>query len=371
MREFSFFWEFLPVLGSLILFYRLSRPRERGDFETSLQTGTESDRPFVSIVVPARNEEANLPPLLRSFEKLDYPKFEVIVVDDQSTDRTVAIAESFGVRCIRAPEKKSGWIGKSWACHIGAHAGRGDLLLFTDADTVHSPDSLSHMVEFINSKNLDMASALPYHQAPRFWEKLLGPFWLLALLTNAPYQPPQQKRLFAIGQYLLFRRSGYEFLGGHELVRESLAEDLDLARAALKGTRGYAVFSEAPPFMVRMYSSPLEFFRGWRRLIRVGIGKSSYLSVFEVMCAFAAAAVPWTVDGPVVLRVFLFIVLVGAMAFWQRRHGAFSILGAVFYPISFGLFALITFVAVADNIRGRAVVWRDRSYVYDKSSSKV
>ena len=105
--------------------------------------------PRVSIVVPARNEEHNMPLLLDSLAKLDYPDYEVVVVDDRSTDRTAAVIAAFAnVRMVAGVERPTDirWGGKQWACVQGAAAATGDLLLFTDADTVHEPDSLRRAV---------------------------------------------------------------------------------------------------------------------------------------------------------------------------------------------------------------------------------
>src|SRR5690606_5792409 len=123
-------------------------------------------------------------------------------------------------------------------------------LLFTDADTVHRPESLSTALRFLRERRLDLLSAVPFHQASHSWERWLGPFHVLLLAATAVQQPPTRARLFAIGQYLLFDARYYERSGGHAAVRSALAEDMALAtRAAESGAR-YGVYTAGPLFAV-------------------------------------------------------------------------------------------------------------------------
>ena len=153
--------------------------------------------PGVSIVIPARDEEHNLPSLLASLRAIDYPAYEVIVVDDNSSDRTAAVAEAGGARVLRGLPLPPGWNGKNWACHQAVKIATGELLLFTDADTVHRADGLRRAVGFLEAKNADLVSALPYHRCPTWWERLLGPFHALVLVATA-HRRPRPRRLYAV-----------------------------------------------------------------------------------------------------------------------------------------------------------------------------
>src|SRR5258708_2636588 len=131
-----------------------------------------SERPTVSVIVPARNEEACLGGCLESLVSQDGVGFEIIVVDDGSTDRTRAIAESFpGVQVIEPGPLPAGWSGKNNAVTAGARRARGEWLLFTDADTVHRPGSLVRALAEAQERGADMLSYSPEQEVHGVWER--------------------------------------------------------------------------------------------------------------------------------------------------------------------------------------------------------
>src|SRR5688572_14332863 len=141
------------------------------------------DRTRVSIVVPARNEAHNLPALLASLRALAPAAHEIILVDDHSTDGTGDLARAAGATVVTPPPLPPGWLGKLWACHAGAQAATGDLLLFSDADTVHAPWSLARAVARLEATGADLLSVIPTHAVVALWEKLQGVFQLLLLVA--------------------------------------------------------------------------------------------------------------------------------------------------------------------------------------------
>ena len=324
--------------------------------------------PRVSIVVPARNEERNIPLLLRSLAQLDYPNYEVVVVDDRSTDRTAAVIAEFGefadsanVRMVAGVERPTDirWGGKQWACVQGAAAATGDLLLFTDADTVHEPDSLRRAVAAIQASGAGLLSCLPFHENPQLWERLLGPFQLLILALTAPFAPPKPGRVFVIGQYLLFTREAYEHIGGHTAVASDFAEDLPLANRALRLGLGVEVYRGAPLFHVRMYASLGEFIKGWRRNFRSGFIYASPLAGLDatLMIVGITGGVQFC---PKALAIML---LAGLFTSWrQRAIGRFQMIGAFLWPLSLGLFCWATLLAIWDLVFKREMIWKGRSY---------
>lgn len=310
--------------------------------------------PRVSIIVPARNEAKNLPALLHSLAAIRDPAPEIIVVDDRSADDTAAIARAHGARVVAGLPLPSGWSGKQWACHQGAAVAEGDFLLFTDADTVHAPDGLARAIAAMQAQDLGLASCLPYHAGTTWWERLTGPFHLLLLAVTAPYADPKQKRVYAIGQFLLFRRAAYRTIGGHEAVKGAFVEDLPLANRALAQGVRYGVLAGAPYFHVRMYATLGDFIRGWRRNFRAGLGGSTALAPLEItlmIAAFAGGGAP-----------LLTVLTIALAAFRQRDLGSFSIWGAVLFPFSLVLFCLVTALAVFDMVFARKLLWKGRAY---------
>src|SRR3974390_180100 len=204
-------------------------------------TGTATGMPQVSVIVPARNEEASLGACLESLAAQTGVSFEMIVIDDHSTDRTRAIASSFpGVRVIEAGPLPDGWTGKNNAVATGATQARGEWLLFTDADTVHLPGSLARSLAEAQNLGAAMLSYSPGQIVGGFWEKAVMPVIVAELASR--YRPsevsdPQSPTAAANGQYILITRKAYDAVGGHAAVAQSLLEDVDLARAVKQSGR--------------------------------------------------------------------------------------------------------------------------------------
>ena len=218
----------LTALGNSLFLHRLGRGHP-----------LPKEVPFVSILVPARNEEANIETCVCSLLAQDYPAFEVIVMDDQSTDATGAIlneiqAQHPSLKILRGQSLPSGWLGKNWACHQLAMAAGGELLLFTDADTWHAPRALHESVAALLEERADMLTAFPREQVISWGEKLTVP--ILGFMPFA-FVPVFLARLWrlplltvTIGQYMLFRRTAYEVVGGYERIRSHPVDDVMLGR---------------------------------------------------------------------------------------------------------------------------------------------
>lgn len=317
--------------------------------------------PKVSIIIPCRNEAHNLPVLLSSLSELNYPNKEIIVVDDQSEDITASVASAFAVKVVRGTERPEGWRGKQWACQQGAMQARGDWLLFTDADTFHFPTSLFEAVRFSVDRQLDLLSCLPFHRCTSFWEKLVGPFHFLVLTSTAPFAKPRSKKVFAIGQYLLFRRDFYEKLGGHAAVKDELVEDLPLVNRCLAINGVYEVFTRRPLFSVRMYDTFADFVAGWRRNFRAGMAGSAPSALFEMLIVVAGLAAGGHISSG---WIWLLPCLIGIsfLLLRQRFIGEFSWLGPLLLPFSLGLFCFISALAAWDETSRRPQVWKGRHY---------
>src|SRR5258708_40324726 len=198
-------------------------------------------RPAVSVIVPARNEQACLGACLQSLVAQTGVPFEIIVVDDHSTDRTREIAQSFpGARVMEAGPLPEGWTGKNNAVTAGAREARGQWLLFTDADTVHLSGSLARALAEAEARRVDLLSYSPEQIVESFWEKAVMPV-IFAELASA-YRPagvsdPQSSPAPAHRQSLLIRPPTYDPLPGHAAIASSLLEDVALARAVKRSGR--------------------------------------------------------------------------------------------------------------------------------------
>lgn len=352
--------------GAVVAMWRWSRLVRLG----RRPAGTGGPMPRVSIIVPARDEAHNLPRLLASLGRLEPAPAEIIVVDDHSRDGTGDLARAAGATVIVPPPLPSGWLGKSWACHAGAAAASGELLLFTDADTVHGAASLGDGVAALG--DAELLSAVPTHRAETAWERAQGPFHLLLLLAcraGAPDAPG--KRRFSIGQYLLFRRAAYDRIGGHAAVRAAIAEDLALAERITGSGGRFTLLARPGTVEVRMYPEGLGgFVRGWRRSFRDGMGAAGAGGGLEV-----AAAIGWLLGVPMSLATAAAAGAAPWLAAWLAAHVATTVAlaraqrlvgrlawwGAALFPLAALAFVAVSAAAAVDHLRGAPVRWRGRT----------
>ena len=246
------------------------KPRPR---RPRTQTATKKKPPApgveVSVIVPARDEEASLPACLASILTQQGVRFEVIVVDDHSSDRTADIARSFApVQLVSAGPLPEGWCGKQHALHTGVQAARGPWLLFTDADTIHLPDSLASALEEAHHFGADLLSYSPAQEVGTFVERALMPV-VFAELAQA-YRPaevcdPASPVAAANGQYLLISREAYDAVGGHAACAGTLLEDVALARRVKQSGRRLRFRFGGDAVRTRMYRTYAEMRDGWTK----------------------------------------------------------------------------------------------------------
>jgi chlorobactene glucosyltransferase len=230
----------------------------------------EPELPSVAVIVPARNEAKNLERLLPSLNALAYPgHLQVSVVDDGSIDDTAKVARRHQAACLQLNKLPAGWLGKPHACHQGALLADSDLLLFTDADTCHSPDSLARAVSLLLLEELDALSLFPSQRFVSWWDALPLSAAFAGLFAVLPRRFP-----LVNGQYVLVRREAYFASGGFGSVRQEPVEDLAFgARLQAQGFR-LAPVNGAGVLDVHMYDS---FASVWRGLTRIGAGSLPWL----------------------------------------------------------------------------------------------
>lgn len=347
------------------------------------------DPPLVSVVVPARNEAANIVGCLESVAASDYPAFEIVVVDDRSEDGTGELARSVapgGARRISVLDGEplpEGWLGKPWACWQGARVATGEVLLFTDADTVHGPDLLVRTVADLERTGADAHTVAGRQIVGSFWERVVQPqvFALLLLRFGGRMKTPLSRERWrdaiANGQYLMFRRRVYEAMGGHRAVRGEVVEDLRLAQILVREGHRLMVREAEDALATRMYRSLGGLLEGWTKNLATGVRQS----VPPVLRPVAApvAALAWGlfwVSPPLTL-------LAGALGFggpsllaWSGTASGVGVLvwGAasrrmrsapvwgLFYPLGA---AMAVFILLRSWIRGSRVEWKGRRYRID------
>ena len=189
--------------------------------------------PKVSIILPARNEEKYIARCLDSLLKQNYPNFEIIAINDSSRDRTEVIMQHYAARdprilVVNAKSKPVGWVGKNWACYQGYLRATGNLLLFTDADTVHLPSTMSLSVKHLIFENLDALTAIPKLLCKDFWTKITLPMlstFLYSRFSALRVNDPKTKIGYFFGSFFIISRRTYEKVGTHKAVRHEIIED--------------------------------------------------------------------------------------------------------------------------------------------------
>ena len=245
-----------------------------------------SGGPSISVIVPARNEEVSLGACLESLIAQTGVAFEIIVVDDGSTDSTREIAQSYaGVRVVDPDPLPEGWSGKTNAMMSGAKHAQGQWLLFTDADTVHLPCSLQHSLEEAKSKGASLLSYSPEQEVHGFWEKAVMPVIfsdLAATYSPSRVSDPNSPAAAANGQYLLVSREAYDAIGGHAAVAKTLLEDVAFARAMKMS--GRKIFFRYGGDVVRthMYRSFAQLREGWTKNLSLLFPSSLRLAILRL-----------------------------------------------------------------------------------------
>jgi glycosyltransferase involved in cell wall biosynthesis len=241
--------------------------------------------------VPARNEEASLEACLDSLVSQTTIDFEIIVVDDGSTDRTRAIAESIpGVKVIEPGPLPDGWTGKNNAVAAGAREACGEWLLFTDADTVHKPGSLAKAVAEARKQKADLLSYSPEQEVHSFWERAVMPVIFAELARKYPparMSDPSSKLAAANGQYVLVSRSAYDAVGGHAAVATSLLEDVALARKVKAAGYRISFRYGGEAVRTRMYRNFRQLREGWTKNLALLFPSAVPLALWSIV-EFAA-----------------------------------------------------------------------------------
>ena len=239
--------------------------------------GSPADGPRVAIIVPARDESANIGACLAALLAQDYPRLAIVVVDDESTDDTAAIVRRLSTQdrrivLMQSPPLPPGWTGKVNACAAGARAvaDAAEWLCFVDADIRAQPALIASAIGAASREAIDLLTLAPRQELQSFAERLVLPcgFYLLSFSQNlARMQAADSDDAAATGQFMLIRRAAYEDVGGHAAVSRSIVEDLDLAR--LMKRRGHRVLmQDATALMsVRTYTDWATLWPGLARTL--------------------------------------------------------------------------------------------------------
>ncbi|GAB4428192.1 MAG: glycosyltransferase family 2 protein [Anaerolineales bacterium] len=346
------------------------------------------DAPLISVCVPARNEARNIRHCVSALQKQTYPNFEIIVLDDRSTDATPEILSALSaadsrIKVINGSDLPPGWAGKPHALTQAATIARGEWLCFIDADTFVTPDALAAVYAKTIETQADLFTIMTRQIMLTFWERTILPLVMTALSVGfSPHKvnDPNRKDAIANGQFIFIKRDVYQATGGHTAIKHSIVEDKDLA--LLVKSQGYrlVIADGRQVAATRMYTSLAEMWEGWTKNIFLGLRDDPgllWLGVFGAFLAFAAALllpgwVLWglyvavagvSLAGSVVLveAVLLWLYLV----FWRMcasRDMDIPVWYALTTPLGAGVFAAMMLVSAWNVLTGKGVTWKGRRY---------
>ncbi|WP_167735991.1 glycosyltransferase [Nocardioides sp. 503] len=353
------------------------------DLRTLPAAGPHRDRAAsVSVVIPARDEEATLPGLLESLRALSVGVREVVVVDDASRDATAAVARASSATVLPAGDPPPGWTGKAWACHVGAEASSGDLLLFLDADTRLAPECLGGLLE-VHEGYRGLVSVQPFHAVVRPYEQLSAYFNAVAVLASGVFGRRPAAHPMAFGPCLLTSRADYERAGGHAAVRSEILDDVRLAAAYRRADLPVRCLVGGEALRMRSYPGGLrQLADGWIKNFASGasaaapaptVGAVAWVGAHHAVAVGAALALAQTLSGqhvPMVHGHLALWVVAWLVVAWQLRSvlrsvGSFRWWTWLLFPVPLLAFDLIFARSLADTVVGRSVRWRGREVRLD------
>ncbi len=334
--------------------------------------------PRVSILVPARDEAGNIRDCARSLLAQDYPDFELLVLDDQSSDGTRVILDALAtddarLRVLVGSPTPENMLGKNWACAQLARQAGGELLLFTDADTRHAPGALRALVAALLGENADLLSGFPRQEVGSWGERLLVPFFSWATLAFIPLWLAYRLRLpalsSAVGQILLFRRAAYEQIGGHTALGLSPVDDLALARHVKASGLRWRLAAVADLVTCRMYRSGREAFEGFSKNYFAAFGSRLLPFLFVFAWLLMLFWLPFVLlvlrtlgaDSGVPVEALLLCAGLGLLT-WMLPYIALRLPArlALLYPLVVLASAVVALRSLVLSITGCAT-WKDRA----------
>jgi glycosyltransferase involved in cell wall biosynthesis len=336
-----------------------------------------SEPPRISIIVPARDEEDEIESALRSLVSLEWPNYEVIAVDDRSSDRTGELMEhvarehdlSHGLKIIHLTDLPAGWLGKPHAMWTAAQHATGDWLLFTDADVVFRPDALRRAMAYAANSQADHLVIFPTHVDWSVSKKImLAGFNMLFVFGHRPWKTadPKSRDHIGVGAFNLIKRSVYDAVGGFEKLRMEIIEDMRLGKLVKEAGfaqrnvlgRDLLLLPWGSGALAIIANLTKNFFALMQFSVARALSAVFLLLFFNVLPFVAIWLAPgWAKSGYVVSLVAIFCLYLGMS--WNMPIRPYYFF---FHPISAGLLVYTMFKSMTHTLRNDGVIWRGTRY---------
>lgn len=344
--------------------------------------------PLISACIPARNEERNIRECVEALLAQDYPNLEVIVLDDRSSDSTPLILAEIASRDSRlhpisGSDLPKGWAGKPHALFQAAAQARGDWLCFVDADTFAAPETLSSCYAKAVEAHADMFTIMTFQVLGSFWEKVVMPLVMTALsvgFSPRKVNDPNRKDAIANGQFILIKRSTYDYIGGYESVKDQIVEDKAIAERVKWSGYRLIVADGMGITRTRMYTSLSEMWEGWTKNIYLGLHDQPSMLMLGAFGGFVALVAAFFLPIWPLAGIFWYLqgggwmagwVIIQAMLLWvllihERAKVARKLEISPWYafatPLGAAVFAAMMLASTWKVVSGRGVTWKGRVY---------
>lgn len=369
---------FLLISFSPLLYFALTAILNAYTFPRLRKNKSPITNPPITVLIPMRNEAAVIAETVRSLLAQDYPNFEIIILDDGSTDDSAKIArEAAGgdsrLTILQGSGLPSGWLGKPWACQQLAAQARSETLLFTDADVRWEPTALSVLMAEAQRTNADLLTVWPTQISISWGERLVVPLMALTIQAYLPvlavHHLPPAIFAHAMGQCLLFKRSAYERIGGHEAVKAEIVDDMAFARAIKRHQLRLRAADGNGLMKTRMYQNWRQVRAGFAKNILAGHGNSLALLCLSTIFHWWMFVLPWGLaigNWKLVIFGVLGILIRALTAVVTRQRVA----DAVLMPVSVLLMTVIAAQAVRWRFGG-GPQWKGRRMVTKAPSAQT
>jgi chlorobactene glucosyltransferase len=333
--------------------------------------------PLVSVLIPARNEERNIRKSVCSLLKQNYPRLEIIVLDDSSTDQTFKMVRelslhSKNLKIVKGKKLPPGWNGKNWACHQLSQIAKGEWLLFTDADTTHKTNSVSTAFATALKNNSVFVTCIPGLVTKTWSERLYLPIIHFAFVVLLPFKlinySDDARLSFGIGPFMFIKKDFYFSFGGYEALKREIVDDLALGKI-VKEKRGKITVVDGTKFMnVRFYTKFNELWHGFSKNCYEAIGGAPhYLGLVSLVCYFLFIYPYISLWGAIAshqsLTLPLFQVLaISLIKIILALRFNTSIFYGLLHPLTVALALLILFNSFRLSLFKKKFVWKERLY---------
>lgn len=339
---------------------------------TRLRAGAPRQGPFLSVVIPARDEERAIEGTVRALLAQTYEALEVIVVNDRSTDRTGAILSSIGddrLHVVEGIEPPAGWLGKPWALAQGSRRAKGELLLFVDADIHYEPEAVAAAVAHQQRCGVSMVVLLPHFELRGFWENAAMPHLPMTVFSYLPIWLANRTTIGFLsiggGPGNLVRRADYDAAGGHDALRDAVVDDVGLARLLRRAGRRTEVVLANDLVSLRMYHGLREVVEGFTKNLFAALGRSYVAAAAGMILMLVFNLLPYALlfvppVRTIAVATVVLISLVRVVLFGTLRY---RLDNAVFlHPVMIVVWAWIFLRSVWFTGMRRKLHWRGRTY---------